>query len=71
MKKLITIFLVIVISVIIALIIFSYLRDKKTKSILTAGIVQGTEVNLASKISGLRFRKNKSVLKRVLLCRSR
>ena len=52
MKKLITIFLVIAISAIIALIIFSYLRDKKTKSILTAGIVQGTEVNLAPKISG-------------------
>ncbi len=52
MKKTAPALLVIAIAGIIAFIIFSYVKEKQIKSIFTTGIVQGTEVNLASKVSG-------------------
>jgi len=52
MKKRI-IFLPAIIVLIAALLIVSYyLKDKKNSSIITTGIVKGTEVNLTSKIAG-------------------
>ncbi len=55
MKKRIAILSVIAALIIITLIVFSYFnyfKDKKIEPIRTTGIVQGTEVNLTSKISG-------------------
>ncbi len=52
MKKLITILSVIAVLIIITLIVSPYFKDKKIEPIRTTGIVEGTEVNLASKIYG-------------------
>ncbi|MBI5409663.1 MAG: HlyD family secretion protein [Nitrospirae bacterium] len=52
MKKRITVILIIVLSIITGVIVYSLLNEKQTKAINTTGVVEGTEVNLASKISG-------------------
>lgn len=52
MKKRTIILSVIAALIIITLISSSYFKSKKIESISTIGIVQGTEVNLTSKISG-------------------
>ncbi len=52
MKKKIAILSVIVLVIIIGILVYSYLKKDRVEAIDTTGIVEGTEVNLASKISG-------------------
>lgn len=52
MKTRITILLISVVLIVAGLLIFSYFRKKPVEAIDTTGIVEGTEVNLASKIPG-------------------
>jgi len=52
MKKKITILSAIVFVIIIGIFVYSYLKKDRLEAIDTTGIVEGTEVNLASKISG-------------------
>ncbi|RJQ50045.1 MAG: HlyD family efflux transporter periplasmic adaptor subunit [Nitrospiraceae bacterium] len=53
MKKRLIILSVTALLIIAGLIIYSHLREKQIKAISTTGIVEGTEVNLASKVPGL------------------
>ncbi|MBI5057630.1 MAG: HlyD family secretion protein [Nitrospirae bacterium] len=52
MKKRIAIISIIVLLIIAGIFIYSLLKEKPLEKIVTTGIVEGTEVNLASKISG-------------------
>jgi multidrug resistance efflux pump len=52
MKKRITVISIVVLLTVAGIFIYSSFNEKKSKTISTTGIVEGTEVNLASKISG-------------------
>ncbi len=52
MKKRLIILSTIAAIIIVFLVVSYYLKDQKAESIVTTGIVKGTEVNLTSKISG-------------------
>ena len=52
MKKRIVLVSAAVVLLIISVIVFSYFRKNKVSSIRTTGIVEGTEVNIASKVAG-------------------
>lgn len=52
MKKRITVILIIAVAAVSGLILYSLLRNEKFEKISTTGIVEGTEVNLSSKIPG-------------------
>ncbi|RJQ19855.1 MAG: HlyD family efflux transporter periplasmic adaptor subunit [Nitrospiraceae bacterium] len=52
MKKKITVSLLIVLAAAVALYFSSYFKGEKIETIITTGIVEGTEVNFASKVPG-------------------